>query len=58
MAPVEDDRPLLASWNDGPALASIRDFVVRVTTEGSPDLVDPAERVAVFDDPGPPAPSG
>jgi hypothetical protein len=57
VAPVEDDR-LLASWNDGPALASIRDFVARVTTEGSPDLVDPAERVAVFDDPCPPAPSG
>jgi phosphoglycolate phosphatase-like HAD superfamily hydrolase len=43
---------LLASWNDGPALASIRDFVARVTSEGSPDFVPPDERVAVFDNDG------
>ena len=42
----------LASWNDGPAKASIRDFVARVATEGSPDFVPPPERVAVFDNDG------
>jgi hypothetical protein len=36
---VADD--LLVSWNDGPALASIREFVARVTDDGSPDLVAP-----------------
>jgi hypothetical protein len=47
---VADD--LLVSWNDGPALASIRDFVARVTDDGSPDFVAPEERVAVFDNDG------
>jgi phosphoserine phosphatase len=42
----------LASWNDGPALASIREFVARVTGESSPDFVPPDERVAVFDNDG------
>gem|GEM_PF-2734614 len=40
------------SWNDGPAVAAIRDFVARVTTEGSPEFLPPAERVAVFDNDG------
>ena len=42
----------LASWNDGPARAAIVDFVDRVTAEGGPDHVPPAERVAVFDNDG------
>jgi phosphoserine phosphatase len=42
----------LATWNDGPTLTAIRDFVDRVTTEGGPDFVPPAERVAVFDNDG------
>jgi len=42
----------LASWNDGPVKNSLVDFVSRVTTEGSPDFVPPAERVAVFDNDG------
>ena len=42
----------LASWNDGPAAAAIREFVGRVTTDGSPEFVPPAERVAVFDNDG------
>ena len=46
-----DDSPL-ATWNDGPVKASIRDFVARVATEGSPEYVPPAERVAVFDNDG------
>jgi phosphoglycolate phosphatase-like HAD superfamily hydrolase len=47
-----DDARHLASWNDGPATASIREFVARVTTDGSPDFVPPEERVAVFDNDG------
>ena len=49
MASPED---LLASWNDGPGVAAIREFVGRVTTEGSPGFVAPEERVAVFDNDG------
>ena len=43
---------MLRSWNDGAALAAIRDFVARVTAEGSPELLPAAERVAVFDNDG------
>jgi len=43
---------LLPSWNEGPAKKSIADFVARVTAEGSPDFVKPAERIAVFDNDG------
>jgi phosphoglycolate phosphatase-like HAD superfamily hydrolase len=43
---------LLASWNDGQCKQSILDFVRRVTTDGSPDFVSPAERIAVFDNDG------
>jgi phosphoserine phosphatase len=42
----------LATWNDGPAKTSIREFVTRVATEGSPEFVPPSERVAVFDNDG------
>jgi phosphoserine phosphatase len=42
----------LASWNDGAAKQSILDFVKRVTTEGSPDFVPVAERIATFDNDG------
>ena len=42
----------LASWNDGPAKQSIIDFVQAVTTEGSPDFVPKAERIATFDNDG------
>ena len=47
---TDDER--LAGWNDGPAKAAITEFVERVTTEGSPELVPPDERVAVFDNDG------
>ena len=51
-----DDRQLqakpLASWNEGAAKQSILDFAKRVTTEGSPDFVPVAERIAVFDNDG------
>jgi phosphoserine phosphatase len=43
---------LLESWNDTPARTAIADFVGGVSDEGSPDYVDPAERVAVFDNDG------
>jgi phosphoserine phosphatase len=42
----------LSSWNDGPTKSAITDFVVRVTEEGGPDYVEPAARVAVFDNDG------
>jgi len=42
----------LPSWNDGSAKSAIVDFVQRVTKEGGPDFVKPAERVAVFDNDG------
>jgi hypothetical protein len=42
----------LPSWNAGAAKAAIVDFVARVTTEGSPDLVPVADRIAVFDNDG------
>ena len=50
-------RPALAadplpSWNDGSARKAILAFVQRVTTEGGPDFVAPAERIAVFDNDG------
>ena len=40
---------MLDSWHDGPTKSAIVDFVARVTAEGGPDFVAPAERVAVFD---------
>ena len=42
----------LPSWNDGAAKAAILDFVTRVTKEGGPDYVRPAERIATFDNDG------
>ena len=42
----------LPSWNDGTARRSIIAFVDRVTQPGGPDFVDPAERIATFDNDG------
>jgi hypothetical protein len=42
----------LPSWNDGPAKQAILNFVARATTEGGPDFVPPAERIAAFDQDG------
>jgi hypothetical protein len=42
----------LPSWNPGQAKQSILDFVARVTKEGGPDFVPPAERIATFDNDG------
>jgi phosphoglycolate phosphatase-like HAD superfamily hydrolase len=42
----------LPSWSDGAVRQSIVDFVAKVTREGSPDFVPPAQRIAVFDNDG------
>jgi hypothetical protein len=42
----------LASWNDGPAKQAIVRFVGAVTTAGSAGYVDPADRIATFDNDG------
>jgi hypothetical protein len=42
----------LPSWNDGPARTAIVDFVTAVTSEGGADFVEPADRIAVFDNDG------
>lgn len=42
----------LPSWRDGPRRRALLDFIAAVATEGSPDFVPPAERIAVFDNDG------
>ncbi|MGP6459417.1 HAD family hydrolase [Pseudomonas parakoreensis] len=42
----------LPSWNDGPAKNNIIAFVQAVTDQSSKDFVQPAERIAVFDNDG------
>src|SRR5262249_45213851 len=42
----------LPSWNDGAAKKAIIDFVQATTTQGSPQFVPPAERIATFDQDG------
>jgi phosphoglycolate phosphatase-like HAD superfamily hydrolase len=42
----------LASWAPDGARAAIVDFVERTTTPGSPDHLEPSERIAVFDNDG------
>ena len=42
----------LPSWNNGQVKESIIKFVTDVTTQGSPDFVPVAERIAVFDNDG------
>jgi hypothetical protein len=42
----------LPSWNDGKAKSAIIDYVTKVTTPGSPDVVPVEERIAVFDNDG------
>src|SRR6185312_14704741 len=43
---------MLDTWNDGPAKSAVVDFVQLVTAAGGPDFVEPASRVAVFDNDG------
>ncbi|WP_412177236.1 HAD family hydrolase [Mesorhizobium sp. ZC-5] len=42
----------LPSWNDGAARKSVLEFVIAVTTDGSADYVEAADRIAVFDNDG------
>jgi phosphoglycolate phosphatase-like HAD superfamily hydrolase len=42
----------LPSWNDTPPKQALVAFVEKVSKEGSPDYVPPAERIAVFDNDG------
>jgi phosphoglycolate phosphatase-like HAD superfamily hydrolase len=42
----------LPSWNDGPTKTAILDFVAAVTEKGGRDYVEPAERIATFDNDG------
>jgi len=43
---------VLPSWSDGPPKQAILEFVAAVTEEGGKDYVEPAERIAVFDNDG------
>ncbi len=51
-APARARHEDLASWNDGPAKKSIIEFVKDTTDKASPDYLQPAERVATFDNDG------
>lgn len=42
----------LPSWNDGGTKQSVIDFVTKVTDASGPHYVDPAERIATFDNDG------
>ena len=42
----------LPSWNDTPTKHAILDFVAKSSTEGGPDYISPAERIAAFDNDG------
>jgi phosphoserine phosphatase len=42
----------LPSWSDSAAKQSVIAFVAKVTKEGAPDFVPPAERIATFDNDG------
>ena len=42
----------LPSWNDGSTKKAILEFVAAVTEKGGKDYVEPAERIAVFDNDG------
>ncbi len=42
----------LPSWNESKPKQAILDFVAKVTREGGPDYVKPAERIATFDNDG------
>src|SRR5262245_43098258 len=46
---VDDPLP---SWKDRPPKKALLSFVERVTKQGSPDFVPPAERIATFDNDG------
>ena len=52
VARAEDTADPLPSWNAGSVKSAIVSFVERVTRDGGPDYVKPAERIATFDNDG------
>src|SRR5690606_34196839 len=50
--PLRAAEATLPSWRESPAKRALVDFVARVTAQGGPDFVPPAERIAVFDNDG------
>jgi len=50
--PAQAQPDPLPSWNEGVAKRAITDFVARVSRQGGPDFVPPAERIATFDNDG------
>jgi hypothetical protein len=52
LQPARAQTDPLPSWNDGPSKQAITGFVARVTQQGGPDFVAPAERIATFDNDG------
>ena len=46
------DTDPLPSWNDTASKQAIVEYVTKVTSEGGPDFVPPAERIATFDNDG------
>lgn len=50
--PIQAQTDPLPSWNEGAAKRAIADFVARVTRQGGPDFVPPAERIATFGNDG------
>jgi phosphoglycolate phosphatase-like HAD superfamily hydrolase len=46
------DPDILPSWNDTASKKAIVSFVDRVSEDGTPDFVPPAERIATFDNDG------
>lgn len=51
-ARADQEADPLPSWNDGAVKTAILDYVLRVTTEGSPDFIAEADRIATFDNDG------
>jgi phosphoglycolate phosphatase-like HAD superfamily hydrolase len=51
-AQVQAQSDALPSWNEGAVKKSITDFVARVNTQGAPDFVPVADRIATFDNDG------
>src|SRR3954453_22431893 len=49
---AQDKTDPLPSWNEGPAKRAIIAFVKHVTSEGGPDFVPVASRIATFDNDG------
>ena len=50
--PLHAQTDPLPSWNEGATKQAIMTFVARVTQQGGPDFVPPAERIATFDNDG------